>query len=90
VWLFSSGPLGPPDHLIPAGESADVRVLLRLSHAVGHRTFAGRLEMGQLDFAERAVARAIHAPEGDCRDWESIDRFAAEIAQGLPSVHQTA
>jgi menaquinone-dependent protoporphyrinogen oxidase len=89
VWLFSSGPLGAPDHLIPAGEPADVKVLMRLSRAVAHRTFPGRLEMKQLHFAERTVARTIHAPEGDCRDWESIDRFAAEIAEqllGVPSV----
>jgi menaquinone-dependent protoporphyrinogen oxidase len=90
VWLFSSGPLGPPDHLIPAGEPADVRVLMRLSRAVAHRTFPGRLEMNQLHFAERAVARTIHAPEGDCRDWEAIDRFAAEIAQRLLRLHQAA
>jgi menaquinone-dependent protoporphyrinogen oxidase len=83
VWLFSSGPLGPRDHLIPAGEPADVKVLMRLSRAVAHRTFPGRLEMKQLHFAERTVARTIHAPEGDCRDWEEIDGFAAEIAEQL-------
>jgi menaquinone-dependent protoporphyrinogen oxidase len=90
VWLFSSGPLGRPDHLIPAGEPADVRVLMRLSRAVAHRTFPGRLEMSQLGFAERAVARTIHAPEGDCRDWEAIDRFAADIADGLLGVNRAA
>ena len=90
VWLFSSGPLGPSDHLIPAGEPADVQVLKHLSRAVAHRTFPGRLEMNRLDFAERTVARTIHAPEGDCRDWEAIDRFAAEIAQRLLRLHQAA
>lgn len=30
VWLFSSGPLGPPDHLIPEGESADAEQLVDL------------------------------------------------------------
>ena len=90
VWLFSSGPLGPPDHLIPAGEPADVQVLKHLSRAVAHRTFPGRLEMNRLDFAERTVARTIHAPEGDCRDWEAIDRFAGEIAQQLLAVHRAA
>ena len=37
VWLFSSGPLGPADHLVPPSESADVPVLLRLTRARGHR-----------------------------------------------------
>ena len=90
VWLFSSGPLGPPDHLIPAGEPADVQVLKHLSRAVAHRTFPGRLEMNRLDFAERTVARTIHAPEGDCRDWEAIDDFAADIAGGLLGMHRVA
>jgi menaquinone-dependent protoporphyrinogen oxidase len=83
VWLFSSGPLGPPDHLIPPNESADVPVLMRLTRAVDHRTFGGRLEMRHLHFAERALARGIHAPEEDCRDWNAIDRFAGDIADEL-------
>jgi menaquinone-dependent protoporphyrinogen oxidase len=83
VWLFSSGPVGPPSHPVPPGEAADVPVLVRLTRAAGHRTFPGRLEMKRLDFAERALARTIHAPEGDSRDWEAIDRFAGEIADAL-------
>jgi hypothetical protein len=39
--------------------------------------------MKQLHFAERAVARTIHAPDGDSRDWEEIDRFAGDIAEAL-------
>ena len=83
VWLFSSGPLGTPTHPIPSGRGPDVRVLSRLTRASAHRTFAGRLEMKRLDFAERAAARTIHAPEGDSRDWDAIDRFAGEIADDL-------
>jgi menaquinone-dependent protoporphyrinogen oxidase len=83
VWLFSSGPVGPPSHPIPAGEAADVPVLVRLTRACGHRTFAGRLDMKHLHFDERAVARTIHAPDGDSRDWEAIDRFAGDIADEL-------
>jgi menaquinone-dependent protoporphyrinogen oxidase len=83
VWLFSSGPLGPPDHLIPAGESADAEQLIDLVRARGHRVFAGRLARASLGFGERAAARAVHAPEGDCRDWDAIDAFAGEIAAEL-------
>jgi menaquinone-dependent protoporphyrinogen oxidase len=83
VWLFSSGPLGPPDHLIPAGESADAEQLIDLVQASGHRVFAGRLEQASLGFGERVAARAVHAPEGDCRDWDAIDAFAGEIAAEL-------
>jgi menaquinone-dependent protoporphyrinogen oxidase len=90
VWLFSSGPLGKPEHQIPAGESADIPVLLRLTRATQHRTFGGRLEMKHLRFAERAVVRTIHAPDGDGRDWDAIDRFAGEIAEELLGAHMAA
>jgi menaquinone-dependent protoporphyrinogen oxidase len=90
VWLFSSGPLGPPGHEIPPGVSADVPVLLRLTQASGHRRFGGRLAMKDLHFSERALARSIHAPEGDSRDWDAIDRFAGEIADELFGAHLAA
>lgn len=90
VWLFSSGPLGPADHLIPPGESADIPVLMRLTRARSHRTFGGRLEMRHLGFAERAVARSIHAPDGDNRDWNAIDAFAGDIADELLGAHIAA
>lgn len=90
VWLFSSGPVGPVDHPIPPGTPADVPVLMRLTRALGHRTFGGRLDMRSLHFAERAVARMIHAPEGDSRDWEAVDRFAGEIADELFAAHVAA
>jgi menaquinone-dependent protoporphyrinogen oxidase len=83
VWLFSSGPLGVPNRLVPPGAAADIPVLVRLTRARGHRTFGGRLEMEHLQFGERAIARTIHAPNGDSRDWEAIDRFAADIAEAL-------
>ncbi|HSC01665.1 MAG TPA: flavodoxin domain-containing protein [Solirubrobacteraceae bacterium] len=83
VWLFSSGPVGDPGHLIPAGVAADVPVLVRLTGAVGHRTFGGRLEMKSLHFAERAVVRTTHVPEGDSRDWDAVERFGGEIAEQL-------
>jgi menaquinone-dependent protoporphyrinogen oxidase len=83
VWLFSSGPLGPPAKLVATGEPADVTELVKLTGALGHRVFAGRLQRERLGFAERAVAKAVHAPEGDCRDWSAIDGFAGEIAAQL-------
>lgn len=83
VWLFSSGPLGPAEHPVPAGEPADVPVLMRLTRAVRHHTFSGRLEMSDLHFSERAIARTIHAPQGDCRDWAAVDEWAGEVAAEL-------
>lgn len=83
VWLFSSGPLGPADALNPEGDPVDVGGLVEATRAVQHRVFAGRLDRGLLSFAEKAVVVAVRAPEGDFRDWEAIDGFAAGIATRL-------
>jgi menaquinone-dependent protoporphyrinogen oxidase len=87
VWLFSSGPVGPVEHPIPPGTPADAPVLVRLTGAVDHRTFPGRLDIRRLHFPERAIVRTIHAPDGDFRDWDAVDRFAAEIADELLRAH---
>jgi menaquinone-dependent protoporphyrinogen IX oxidase len=67
--------------LVRRGLEADaVPVLTRLTQAIGRRALPGRLDLRRLHFAERAVARTIHASEGEDRDWDAIDRFAGEIA----------
>jgi menaquinone-dependent protoporphyrinogen oxidase len=83
VWLFSSGPLGPPDKLKPEGDPVDVAGLAGWVQAVDHRVFAGRLDRKLLSFGEKAVVVAVRAPEGDFRDWNAIDSFAADIAVHL-------
>jgi menaquinone-dependent protoporphyrinogen oxidase len=87
VWLFSSGPLGPPAHLVPGEEPTDITMLMKLTGARQHRMFAGRLEHQRLGFAERAAVKAVHAPEGDCRDFSAISDFASEIAGQLAAAH---
>jgi menaquinone-dependent protoporphyrinogen oxidase len=83
VWLFSSGPLGPPDNLKPDGDPVDVAGLVASTDAVEHRIFAGRLDRKLLSFGEKAVVVAVRAPEGDFRDWDAIDGFAGSIAARL-------
>jgi menaquinone-dependent protoporphyrinogen oxidase len=83
VWLFSSGPLGPPDKLKPEGDPVDVAGLAGRVRAIDHRVFAGRLDRKLLSFGEKAVVVAVRAPEGDFRDWDAIDGFAADIAGHL-------
>jgi menaquinone-dependent protoporphyrinogen oxidase len=83
VWLFSSGPLGPPDALKPEGDPVDAAALVEAVGAEDHRVFAGRLDRELLSFGEKAVVIAVRAPEGDFRDWEAIDAFAGEIAGHL-------
>jgi len=69
VWLFSSGPLGPPEHPLPAQEPADIPSMMKLTGARGHRLFAGGLDLDR--------------PEGDSRPWDAIGAFADELAQRL-------
>jgi menaquinone-dependent protoporphyrinogen oxidase len=83
VWLFSSGPLGPEGHRLPEGGPVDEDELTELTGARGHRLFAGALDRSKLKLRERAIVRALHAPEGDFRDWDLIDAYAAEIAAAL-------
>ncbi len=83
VWLFSSGPLGPPDALKPEGDPVDAAALVEAVAAEDHRIFAGKLDRKLLSFGEKAVVLAVPAPEGDFRDWEAIDGFAGEIAGHL-------
>jgi menaquinone-dependent protoporphyrinogen oxidase len=83
VWLFSSGPLGPPDALKPEGDPVDAAAMVEASGAIEHRVFAGRLDRSLLSFGEKAVVIAVRAPEGDFRDWDEIDGFAAGIADHL-------
>jgi menaquinone-dependent protoporphyrinogen oxidase len=83
VWMFSSGPLGPPEALKPEGDPVDADDMIEAARAVDHRVFAGRLDRSLLGLAEKAVVVAVRAPEGDFRDWEAIDGYAAEIAERL-------
>jgi menaquinone-dependent protoporphyrinogen oxidase len=57
--------------------------LVQAAGAVEHRVFAGRLDRSLLGLGEKAVVVAVRAPEGDFRDWEAIDDYAAGIARQL-------
>lgn len=81
VWLFSSGPLGDP--LKPEQDPEDVELLLKRTHAVGHRTFAGRIDKRELGIAEKAIFAVVRAPEGDFRPWPAIAEWASDIAGAM-------
>jgi len=82
TWLFSSGPLGEPPRPAPRA-AVDVDAIAAATRAREHRLFAGRLDRGRLGLGERVVARAVHAPEGDFRDWGEIEAWADDIAATL-------
>jgi menaquinone-dependent protoporphyrinogen oxidase len=81
VWLFSSGPLGDP--LKPDDEPTDVARMIAMTGARGHKVFAGKLDKGELNLAERAVVRGVRAPYGDFRDWEDVFAWTLDIARSL-------
>ena len=81
VWLFSSGPVGDNDP--PVGDPAGIPDLLKMTGAVEHRLFSGKLDRSELGFGERVAVRAVHAPEGDYRDWNAV-RDWAEVILGTP------
>lgn len=79
VWLLSSGPLGEPPK--PEEDPVDVAEVLERSKARGHRVFAGKLVKQGLNFGEKAIVLALHASEGDFRDWDDIMGGASEPTQ---------
>jgi menaquinone-dependent protoporphyrinogen oxidase len=83
VWLFSSGPLGDPDHRLPPDDALDVSAQAEAVLPVEHRIFAGKLDRQALAFREKAMVAALKAPVGDFRDWEAIEAFAHSIADRL-------
>jgi menaquinone-dependent protoporphyrinogen oxidase len=90
VWLFSSGPTGPPDP-VKDWEPQDVAELRSWLEPRGHRVFAGELDTGRLGLAERAIVRALHAPAGDFRDWDAVTAWSGQIADELtPRREETA
>jgi menaquinone-dependent protoporphyrinogen oxidase len=82
VWLFSVGPLGTEvkDAEQQPKEMAEFQQSIRPRD---QRIFFGALDHNRLSFPERMVLKAVRAPEGDFRDWEAIDAWAASIAQSL-------
>jgi menaquinone-dependent protoporphyrinogen oxidase len=86
TWLFASGSImGDP----PVGDDPNamwpgpVEQLIETTHARQLKLFAGKLDMSKLGFAEKASVRMAHASEGDYRDWQAIDDWAAAIARQL-------
>jgi menaquinone-dependent protoporphyrinogen oxidase len=81
VWLFSSGPIGAPPK--PVDPPVDITSVIATTGARDHQIFPGRLDRADLGFAERAIAAALRAPQGDFRPWEEIRNWAGAIADVL-------
>jgi menaquinone-dependent protoporphyrinogen oxidase len=82
VWLFSSGPLGV-DAPVPPGDPEPLDETMERANSRGHRIFSGRLDKERLGLGERLIAKVVHVPAGDFRDWEAIRAWAREIGEAL-------
>jgi len=83
VWLFSSGPVGDPPK--PQEVPADIADVVAATGAFEHHVFAGRIDRSTLSMPERAMVKALRVAEGDYRDWNEIDQWAATIADSISS-----
>jgi menaquinone-dependent protoporphyrinogen oxidase len=86
TWLFGSGSItgNPPVDDDPnAIQPSLAQKLITQTGAREHKVFAGRLDSSTLSFAELMPVRLAHGREGDWRDWQAIDEWAAAIANEL-------
>jgi len=88
IWLFSSGPLGTDD---PQPHDDPQKLVSELPGVAirDHHIFVGKLDPADLGFGERLIARMVHAPAGDFRDWAAVSDWAstigAELTRSVPS-----
>jgi menaquinone-dependent protoporphyrinogen oxidase len=86
TWLFGSGsitgnpPLGDDPNAI---QPSLVQKLVTKTHAREHKVFAGKLDSNTLSLAELLPVRMARGREGDWRNWQAIDEWAARIAGEL-------
>lgn len=86
VWLFSSGPTGEGDpEEILKGWSFPEQLQPALVRINPHEVtvFSGEMDMQKLNFGEKLIIKAIKAPTGDFRDWDSIEAWAESIAAAV-------
>lgn len=86
TWFFSAGPTGKGDPVEQMRGWRFPDVLKPLAEKIGPRDIAffhGVLDMSKLRLGEKLIVHALKAPVGDFRDWETINRWADQIARSL-------
>ncbi len=86
VWLFTSGPTGQgdPTELMKGWRFPEG--LQPIADRIRPRDvafFHGVLDLKKLNLAEKLIVKALKAPVGDFRDWETITSWARRIAETL-------
>ncbi|MBM3120628.1 MAG: flavodoxin [Chloroflexi bacterium] len=86
VWLFSSGPTGEGDPVIMMKGWVFPEAQQAAADRIGARQrvlFHGVLDEGKLSLPEKLLLKAMKAPMGDFRNWDSIRAWARSIAEAL-------
>ncbi len=93
LWLFSSGPLGTATtdaqgrDVLVVSEPKEFAEFKESMKPRGLQVFFGALDSSKLSFPERLVRRMPAGrellPEGDFRDWKTIEAWAERIAHEL-------
>lgn len=81
VWLFSSGLADAPSKDANATPATAAR--MQALQAKGHRHFPGKLDVLELNLAERAAILAARGKYGDNRDMDAVKAWAEQIAAVL-------
>jgi menaquinone-dependent protoporphyrinogen oxidase len=86
TWLFGSGAItgNPPIADDPNAIRASlVEKLVSSAHAREHKLFAGKVDSSTLGLAEKLPVKLAGGREGDWRDFDAVDEWAAAIAHAL-------
>jgi menaquinone-dependent protoporphyrinogen oxidase len=84
VWIFICGPTGPGNPI----ERLDgwfcpksLQPIIERIHPLGKTCFGGKLVLKTLNPFEKWIINNVNAPEGDFRDWQAVDTWAAAIKE---------
>jgi menaquinone-dependent protoporphyrinogen oxidase len=83
TWLFGSGSIvgDPPLGDDPkAMRESFVEELVASTRAREYKLFAGKLDSSRLSITEKLPVKMAGGREGDWRDWDAVDTWAASIA----------
>jgi menaquinone-dependent protoporphyrinogen oxidase len=60
-----------------------LRVMFETLQPVTLALFAGKVDMGKLNFIQRTMINMVKSPVGDFRDWKTIAAWAREVAEKI-------
>jgi menaquinone-dependent protoporphyrinogen oxidase len=90
VWLFSSGPTGHGEAVDLLGGFTFPEKLKPIVEVIKPQdivVFHGHLDLTRLTLAELMIVKGYGGPLGDYRQWDTIQRWALNIAQYMTKTY---